>query len=143
MEKSPWITAFVDVYQNLSKDNLDTLKQVYHPRITFQDPLHKVEGLAPLTDYFQHLYQNVISCQFSINKHFEIENGGCLYWTMSLRHPSLNRGNTIFIEGHSLLEIKDGLVISHRDYFDIGSMLYEQLPLLGNLIKYVKRRASS
>jgi hypothetical protein len=35
---------------------------------------------------------------------------------------------------------KAGKVRYHRDYFDLGAMLYEHLPLLGSLVKTIKRR---
>jgi len=37
----------------------------------------------------------------------------------------------------SHLKFADGKVISHRDYFDLGEMLYEHIPLLGGVIKSI------
>ena len=33
-----------------------------------------------------------------------------------------------------------GKVCQHRDYFDLGAMLYEQLPLLGPVVRTIKMR---
>jgi hypothetical protein len=30
----------------------------------------------------------------------------------------------------------------HRDYFDLGQMVYEQIPLVGRIIKTIKKRLS-
>ncbi|HGP4674712.1 TPA: nuclear transport factor 2 family protein, partial [Vibrio cholerae O1] len=38
------------------------------------------------------------------------------------------------------LHFAEGKVTYHRDYFDMGEMLYEQLPVLGQVIRAIKRR---
>ena len=45
-------------------------------------------------------------------------------WTMFLNHPKL-RGETVRVEGASYLRTRNGKVYYHRDYFDLGAMLYE------------------
>jgi hypothetical protein len=37
--------------------------------------------------------------------------------------------------------MQDNKVIYHRDYLDLGSMLYEQLPFIGKLISWLKVKA--
>jgi hypothetical protein len=37
----------------------------------------------------------------------------------------------------------DGLIVEHRDYWDVAEELYEKLPLLGTLMRWLKRRAGS
>jgi hypothetical protein len=42
------------------------------------------------------------------------------------------------VDGFSQISFEDNKVKHHRDYFDLGSMLYEQIPVLGLLIKKIK-----
>ena len=35
-----------------------------------------------------------------------------------------------------------GLVVLHRDYWDAAEELYEKLPLVGSLMRWLKRRAN-
>jgi hypothetical protein len=37
----------------------------------------------------------------------------------------------------------EGLVRVHRDYWDAAEELYEKLPLVGSLMRWLKRRANS
>jgi hypothetical protein len=37
----------------------------------------------------------------------------------------------------------DGKVAIHRDYWDVAEELYEKLPLLGGLMRWLKRRAQA
>jgi ethanolamine utilization protein EutA (predicted chaperonin) len=141
MTPSSWLKGFISVYSSLKADNLASLATIYHPEVEFVDPMHKVKGLVALEDYFQQLYQNVISCDFVIEQLLESQNQAAIYWTMTLRHSALAGGTRIKVEGHSQLQMVDNLVIYHRDYFDLGAMLYEQVPLLGAVVKYIKQRA--
>ncbi|MCG9697083.1 nuclear transport factor 2 family protein [Shewanella sp. Isolate11] len=141
MAQSLWLQNFISVYSELSKDNLAALGQVYHPDIEFCDPLHRLNGLPSLVDYFEHLYQNLLSCDFKVDQVLESQQEAAVYWTMSFRHKQLNGGELITISGHSHLRAQDNKVIYHRDYLDAGAMLYEHVPVLGALVRLIKRRA--
>lgn len=138
-----WLNNFEHVYQNLTKHNLKTLNDVYHESICFEDPLHKVEGINNFIAYFENLYTNVISCKFIINHSIETPTEAGVYWEMQYQHPKLNSGKTITVVGHSHLKSKDDKIIYHRDYLDAGSMLYEQIPLLGSAVRFIKKRIQS
>jgi hypothetical protein len=60
---------------------------------------------------------------------------------MQLRHKRIRKGNPVAVEGISQLVIREGRVLSHRDYFDIGQLLYENLPLLGGVIRWIRNQA--
>lgn len=135
------IARFISVYQQLNKDSLELLNEIYSEDIRFSDPLHKIAGLNTLTGYFKTLYQNVESIDFVIHQVIRDENTAALTWTMNLVHPKLNAGNGISVEGVSLLTF-NSKIIQHQDYFDLGAMLYEQLPIVGGLIGFIKSKVA-
>ncbi|QFU06716.1 SnoaL-like domain protein (plasmid) [Pseudoalteromonas sp. THAF3] len=137
------LEQFVSVYQRLDKHNLDLLHEVYGEAIHFQDPLHEVKGLQQLRRYFANMYANVNHCTFDISQQFAFDNHAFLYWTMRFSHPKLNGGKEVAVAGHSFLQFDQGKVIHHRDYFDVGAMLYRHIPLLGKVIKLVDNKAGS
>jgi hypothetical protein len=63
-------------------------------------------------------------------------------WTMLLRHKAIKHGQLIRVEGSSYLKHRNGKVYYHRDYFDLGALVYENVPLIGSLIKLIKNRMS-
>lgn len=134
------IEQVAQFYQTLSKDNLDTLPDIYHPEIVFADPAHQIRGIAALEVYFVTLYQNVSECRFTINAAYTVPQGGFLLWDMQLIHPKLSRGKPVVVPGITQIKFAEGKVIYHRDYFDLGQMIYEQLPLLGGVIRKIKQR---
>ena len=138
-----WLNNFVNVYQTLSTDNLDLLSKIYHRDVIFIDPIHELKGFDNLFEYFQNLYQNLSTCDFVITNIIAEKDQAAIYWTMSYQHPKLNKGKLITVIGHSHIKGYEDKVIYHRDYLDLGSMLYEQLPVLGKLIKLIKNKAAN
>lgn len=141
--KRTWLSNFIQVYQSLGTDNLASLKSIYHPNVAFADPLHKISGFDQLLNYFDHLYSNLTECSFVVTDVIESDDEAAIYWNMTYCHKQLNKSKAIYVEGHSRLKMRDDLVIFHRDYLDVGEMLYENIPLLGPLVKAVKRRAAN
>ncbi|MGL4516339.1 MAG: nuclear transport factor 2 family protein [Shewanella sp.] len=135
------VDEFIRLYQALNKDNLPRLAEVYADNIVFVDPLHRIEGLQALTRYFGKLYENIKHIEFDIKEIHQTDTQAALYWQMHYAHPKLNQGALIRVDGMSQLKFSHKIEF-HRDYFDIGQMLYEQLPCMGPLIRAVKVRVA-
>lgn len=137
------VDRFVDMYQSLNSENLSLLKSVYDDNIIFKDPLHTVCGISNLETYFSHLYENVNEISFDIKNAYSIEDVAFVYWKMNYKHPKLNKGSIISVDGHSLLKFKDSKILTHTDYFDVGALLYRHLPILKAVIKLVDNKAAN
>ena len=132
---------FTQIYQQLNKDNLELLGELYSEEITFIDPLNKIEGLDNLTVYFADLYENVSSISFDFSEIKSVENTHFLIWNMTLAHSKLNAGKRYVVPGVTYLKTDDsGKINYHRDYFDAGKMLYEQIPVIGTIFSWIKRK---
>lgn len=129
---------FTTLFNELDKGNLNKLPEVYSEDIRFQDPLGGVSGLDQLTRYFAGAYANAISCRFEFSEAVVTGDWAAIPWVMHLRHKRIRKGREIAVDGISRLQIRDGKVCYHRDYFDAGQLLYENLPLIGRLIRLVK-----
>lgn len=133
---------FVGIYQQLNKQNLHLLDDIYHNDIHFSDPLHKVEGLSQLHNYFADLYSNVTECKFEITAEHCSGDDAFIYWIMRYSHPKLAGNKQITVNGHSHLTFSGEKIISHQDYFDVGALLYRNIPVLGSIIKLIDKRAT-
>ena len=132
---------FRALFNELDKGNLNKLSEVYSEDICFQDPLETVHGLDELTRYFAGAYANVISCRFDFGETIVQGEFAAVPWVMHLRHKRIRKGREVQVRGISHLEIRDGMVCYHRDYFDAGEMLYENLPVVGRVIRWIKDQA--
>lgn len=137
---SDFLQTFAQRFASLNKDNLERLCELYSDDVLFRDPLHEVRGLSTLQRYFAELYANVDELHFDFHGFDQTGEGqGYLRWTMRYRHPRLARGAPIEVQGCSHLQWRDKVHL-HHDYFDAGALLYEQLPVLGQAIRWLKRR---
>lgn len=129
-----------EIYKQLDAENLHLIEVAYHDDVVFEDAAHRLEGRSELYDYFKSLYSNVKRCSFNISSHQQVGDEGFITWVMELEHPKLQKGDVVYVNGVSHIKFSDNKVIYHRDYFDLGEMLYENLPLLGSLVRFVKQR---
>lgn len=127
-------------YDNFDDDAMAQLGELYHADVTFIDPVHQVQGLQALQDYFRHTMQGVDKCQFDFS--IEAQNGrhAFVQWDMRLQHPKLAGGHEIVVPGVSHLEFDDDKIILQRDYYDMGAMVYEHVPVMRFLTRKVKQR---
>jgi|GEM_PF-128783 len=127
---------------HIGEDELREIESLYSPDVCFEDPAHGIQGRRELMAYFEKLFTGVEKCQFRFQQTLSSDTDVFLSWTMSFSHPRLNNGDLIRVEGASYLRTRNGLIFYHRDYFDLGAMLYENLPLLGTLIQRIRTRLS-
>ncbi|MFP3517655.1 nuclear transport factor 2 family protein [Pseudomonas sp. SIMBA_077] len=137
---SDFLRNFASQFAALDASNLYKLNELYSDDIHFRDPLHEIHGLPALHAYFTELYANVSEIDFTFHSHDHLQQGsGYLRWTLRYRHPRLNGGQVISVDGCSYLQWREKVYL-HRDYFDAGALLYEHLPLMGTAIGWLKGR---
>lgn len=132
---------FLEIYQILNKDNLHLLRSIYADNVHFIDPAHEIYSLENLTDYFSSMYNNIESIAFDFHDTLQVDNAGYVQWDMTFVHKKLAGAQPIVVTGVTFLQTdENGKVIYHRDFFDLGEMIYEQVPILGRLVTSIKKR---
>ncbi|HRZ23795.1 MAG TPA: nuclear transport factor 2 family protein, partial [Candidatus Contendobacter sp.] len=58
------LDRFKTAFNQLHKDTLHLLDEIYAPDVEFRDPVHELNGLPALRDYYGRLYDGVVSCHF-------------------------------------------------------------------------------
>ena len=133
------IARFKAFYRDLDMDRLGELGDFYADDVIFCDPVGQVNGLREVHRYFSRLCANLDYCRF----HYEAElvNGSnaVIVWNMEYAHPRLAGGKPLTLPGVTHLVVGEKIVM-HRDYFDLGAMCYEHLPLFGHVTKVVKKQ---
>lgn len=140
---TPRISAFLDFYNQLSGHTLQSLALMYHPQVVFIDPVHEIHGLSSLNSYFANAYARLEFCQFDARQQMEQDEQGFVSWRMQFIHPAISKGKVIQVEGCTVLRWQDGLIVYHRDYYDLNDMVYRHLPILGWLTGKIKQRMSN
>ncbi|MFQ3206734.1 MAG: hypothetical protein ACI9IT_000874, partial [Glaciecola sp.] len=147
------ITKFESFYTDLASMKIEELADLYSKDVTFVDPIAAHSGITAVEAYFTKLLHNAKYCSFTIHsieqtisiptdsesKSTTDGSGYLVTWKMSFTSARINKGQPIHVDGVSQLKIKNNKITYHRDYYDLGQMIYENIPLLGRLIKRIKR----
>ena len=128
-------------YKDLHAADLSKLHSIYADNVTFKDPVHKIQGLVDLEDYFQALCSDLSDCRFEFLDELVSEGSAYIKWVMHFRHPKLGN-RLISVRGVSHLNFSDRIDFQ-EDFYDMGAMLYEQLPLLGNVTRWLRHRLAN
>jgi hypothetical protein len=135
------LDRFKTAFNQLNKDTLHLLDEIYTPDVEFRDPVHELTGLPALRAYYHRLYDGVVSCHFDFEAEVIQDQQGMLVWIMRFQHARFRRGETLELRGVSHLKFRDdGKVFQHHDYFDMGEFIYERVPVLGGIIRAIKNR---
>lgn len=129
------------IYNAVNKESMNVLPEFYAANVTFEDPLGTIQGLPALTAYYEQMYKNVEEIHFDITDEVEQGDKHMVMWTLRMRVKGLNKGEEVSCKGNSFLRFdQDGLVVYHRDYFDMGEFIYQHVPVLRFFVRQVNKR---
>ena len=127
-------------YETLSPESIAGLASIYAPGAVFRDPFNEVTGIAAIERIFAHMFASVAGPRFVVTATIADGDQAMLGWDFFLRL----RGREIVIRGVTHLRFDDaGLVVLHRDYWDAAEELYEKVPALGVLMRFLRRRLAT
>lgn len=141
LSADPRTRRLVDTYAALTRDSLAALMALYDEAASFKDPFNEVSGRAAIRHIFKDMFEQLREPRFLILNAATEGNEAFLTWELHFRRQS---GAPMCIRGASHLRYSAaGLVLLHRDYWDAAEELYAKLPLLGALMRLLRRRLSA
>ncbi len=134
--------SIAEFFNKATYENMDSVcREFYGADVKFIDPIGEINGIEDMIKYYRNLYQNVISIKFDAVDNFEKVGEKVFVWQMHLKHKKVGGGEPIVLDGVSVLKYDGSKVVYHRDYFDLGAMIYEKIPVLGSLIRWIREKA--
>lgn len=128
-------------FDEVRVDTLYLLDDLYAEELVFEDPLGRMEGLEEFRIYMEAMYQYVEEISWEYTDEVIQGDTHVLFWTMTLQTKGLNKGKPFAVDGTSRLVFGDeNKVVYHRDYFDMGTYIYERAPVVRWFVNFVKRR---
>lgn len=135
----PALLRVVNAYESLTPASLPGLLQLYAPEARFKDPFNDVRGRQRIGDVFTHMFGQLEAPRFMVQTAIRQEDEAVLVWRMAFMLPRYMKGGQ-FICGASHLRFDSAdLVADHRDYWDAAEELYEKLPVIGGMVRALKR----
>ncbi len=138
------ITRVVAFFETLTPASLATLPSLYAADARFKDPFNDVRGVPAISGIFAHMFETLESPRFVVRERI-VQGKQCfLTWEFRFYFRRFKQGEEQVILGGSHLVLDDtGLVTLHRDYWDAAEELYEKLPIVGGVMRWLKKRANS
>lgn len=131
---------YAKFFQNLNAEmKKEEYADFFDDTSSFEDPFQKVHGLDAIFKVFVHMYKTLYEPNFFVEEIVAQESVAYIRWCFVYQR-SQNAGINSF-EGVSHIVFKaDGKVYSHIDYWDAAQNVYEKVPLLGAILRFIKRR---
>ena len=133
------LARLVAFYQSLTLDTVAGVPALYAAGASFKDPFNEVRGHAAIMRLFEHMFVQVDGPRFVVLTSIGQGNQAFLTWEFRFHMRRLVRGEQVVRGATHVCFDADGLVVMHRDYWDAAEELYEKLPLLGGLMRLLKR----
>jgi len=131
-------------FETLTPDSVSTLKDYYSETARFKDPFNEVVGVPAIQKIFEHMFVSLEKPHFVITGQVIEGDQAFLTWEFRFRFKRFDTQTDQVVLGTSHLVLDAQQRISmHRDYWDVAEELYEKLPWVGGLMRWLKKKANS
>jgi len=127
-------------FENLTEDtSIEDFKTIYDAQVRFKDPFNEVKSIDAVYRIFAHMYRNLDAPKFTITEYIDIVDVAYVKW--EFRFSFKNEVTEEMFEGVSRLVMnEEGRVVEHVDYWDAAEHMYEKMPIIGWLLRAIKRK---
>lgn len=135
------LDAYIRFYETLTLQTVGELRTLVTPDVHFRDPFNDVQGVAGYERVLTKMFEDLDTPRFEIAHAVLDGSVGYLKWRFVFR---VKRGRERAIVGMSELHFDaDGRVARHVDYWDAAAQVYEHLPVLGFILRRIRRRIAA
>ena len=127
------VKIYLNCYRKLNKSNLEKMMEIVDEDIVFYDPFHSIKGKEKLKALLNKFIEKFGEINFKILKVMNNNQHYLVKWNLLI----LYRDKKIKFDGISELTLRNGLIISHIDYWDSGRNFYANLPFIGKIFQLV------
>jgi ketosteroid isomerase-like protein len=137
------VARIVALFETLTPADTARLGEFYAPEVRFKDPFNEVQGVAAVQRVFDHMFTALDDPRFVVHE-IVVQGDRCfLSWDFLFRFKRHDRALQTVRGGSLLVLDPSGRITLHRDYWDAAEELYEKLPAVGALMRWLKRRANA
>ncbi len=137
------LARLIACFESIAPHSLSRLSEVYTEDVYFKDPFNEVRGLPAVTRIFAHMFEQLDVPRFEITGCVLQDDQAFVTWDFRFRMKRFARDEQCIRGASHLRFAADGRASFHRDYWDAAEELYEKVPVLGALMRALKRAARS
>ena len=137
MTKVDSCEQYIRLFEELSVERIDGIEHFVSVNIKFKDPFNDISGLDAFCRLLVKMIDDVEGLRFEVIHRAWTEDVLFLRWSFQGKV----KGHNWEIQGMSeIIFDEQGLVCQHIDHWDAAEQFYEKLPLVGTILRIIKRR---
>ncbi len=124
-QPSTLLDSFCALFTSVTTEGLSALSRIpslYDPRLVFHDPLTTTLGLDAFVALNRRMIERARSLSVEVVDAAQSPDGAQLFVTWRM-HYAPRRGPALVIEGATHARVRDQLIVSQRDYWDLAGSL--------------------
>jgi steroid delta-isomerase len=127
---------FINLLKNYGADELQSLGTIYSNDVQYEDPINKGKNLTHLKLILEDLLKVFKGVRFESIHSAHTDEFAFVSWKMRYKF----RNKTYEIDGVSRLRFNgSGKITEHKDYWDASFPLYGTFPIIGSIMKLIKK----
>lgn len=135
------LNRVIQFFESISPESASKIATLYSDDAYFKDPFNEVRSSADITAIFLHMFKQVEAPRFVVTQSISQGDDAFIVWDFHFRMKQKSSSPQC-IHGSSHLRFNhDHKINYHRDYWDVAEELYEKIPVLGSLMRFIKRAA--
>ena len=138
--QSTALDDYIIFYEQMKREDLVRLTEFFTPQAHFKDPFNDIYGVEQIRTVFHHMFETITVPKFVIEEAIFDSNVAYIKWeftgelkTKPLKLVGISR--VVFDEA--------GRVSEHIDYWDASEQFYMKLPIVGSILRFIRRQAAS
>lgn len=132
------LLSYIHAYENLTEGNMSSLLMpLFSENAYFEDPFNQVVGKEQIQKIFQHMFDHTISPRFIVMNYLLDEKMAFLRWEFFFLDRQFKEHRIVGVS--KVVFDQKGDVLSHIDYWDTGKYIYQKIPVLKSIIRWVNR----
>ena len=134
------LARIVAFFEHITPSDIARIGEIYAADAYFRDPFDEVRGVDAIARVYAHMFEQLDECRFVITETVAGGEAAFLVWDFTFRIRRLRSRRVLAIHGTSHIKLTaDGKVGYHRDYWDAAEELYAKLPLIGPVLRFLRR----
>jgi len=128
---------YIRLFEELSVERINGIEHFVSVNIKFKDPFNDLSGLSSFRLLLVKMLEDVKGLRFEVTHRTWAEDVLFLRWSFQGKV----KGHNWEVQGMSeIIFDEEGLVCQHIDHWDSGEQFYEKLPLIGSILRIIKRQ---
>ncbi len=134
------LARIVAFFEHITPSDVARIGEIYAADAYFRDPFNEVRGTDAIARLYTHMFEQLDDCRFVITETVAAGESAFLIWDFTFRIRRWRPRRVLAIHGTSHIKLTaDGKVGYHRDYWDAAEELYAKLPLIGPVLRFLRR----